>query len=116
LKPVINSSFTKVDYNQIATARPAWWALKVPNFVWLAMIMMATAALSFSTLTREKAEARSAQTAYSQTQGRAQQTQAENERLTSEIKRLKGNSRASRQAVRDRLNYVRPNEIIVSIR
>ena len=114
MKPVVNSSLSKVNNHQIAAARSVWWAVKIPNFVWLAMIITAMAALSFSTLTREKAEARSAQTAYSQTQVRAQQTQAENQQLASEINRLKGNSRASRQAVRERLNYIRPNEIIVS--
>lgn len=116
MKPAVNSSWTKYNYHQVAQARTAWWALKVPNYVWLAMMITAAAALSFTTIAREREEVRRAQTAYSQTEGQAKQAQSQNEQLRAGIKGLKNDRRALDRAAQDRLNYVRPNEIVVSPR
>jgi septal ring factor EnvC (AmiA/AmiB activator) len=113
LKPAVNSSLTKFGYTQVATARAAWWALRLPNYVWLAMILVAAAALSLNTIAREREEVRRAQTSYSQTESRFQQAQTENQKLKTELKSLKQNPGVAGRAVQDRLHYVRPNEIVV---
>jgi cell division protein FtsB len=115
LKPVVNSSLPKITYTQVSTARAAWWALKIPNYVWLAMIMAAAAALSLSTLAREREEVRRAQAAFTQAQGRVAQVQTANQRLKTEVKNLKNDPRAAERAAQERLNYVRPNEIVVAV-
>lgn len=115
MKQVVNSSLTKLNYDQVATAHAAW-ALKIPNYVWLAMILVAAAALSLTTVAREREEVRSARAAYAQTQERARQAQAQTERLRIEIKNLKENPRAAERVAQEQLNYVRPNEIIIATR
>jgi cell division protein FtsB len=114
LKPAVNSSFTKFNYGQVATVRAAWWALRIPNYVWLAMIITAAAALALNTIAREREEVRRAQTALAQTQGRAAQTQTVNQRLKDEIKGLKNDPRAIGRAAHERLNYVHQNEIVIA--
>jgi cell division protein FtsB len=80
------------------------------------MLLAAASALSFSTLARARAEAQSARLSYAQTEGRLRQAQTENVRLQVEIKELRENPRTAERLAQDRLNYVRPNEIVISVR
>jgi len=115
LKPAVNSSLTKFNYGQVATARAAWWALKIPNFVWLAMILLAATALSLNTIAREREEVHRAQTVLAQAQGKVSQAQTVNRELKTEIKKSKDDPRAVERAAQERLHYLRSNEIVVAV-
>lgn len=115
MKPAVNSSLTKFNYGQVATVRAAWWALKIPNFVWLAMIITAAAALSLNTIAREREEVHRAQSTFAQAEGQVTQAQTANQRLKVEIKKLKDDPRAVERAAQERLNYLRSNEIVVAV-
>ena len=114
MKPAVNSSLTKFNYGQAATVRAAWWALKIPNFVWLAMIMLAATALSLNTIAREREEVHRAQAVLAQAQGQVSQAQNVREQLKVEIKTLKDDPRAVERAAQERLHYLRSNEIVVA--
>ena len=116
MKPVVNSSFTKYAYEQAVPARAAWQSLRIPNYVWLAMLMTAAGALSLGTLARERQEMRQATAAYVQTQGLVKGAEAQNLRLKAEVKGLREDSRAAERVAQERLNYVRSNEIVVTTR
>ncbi len=115
LKPAVNSSLTKFHYGQVATVRAAWWVLKVPNFVWLAMIVIAATALSLNTIAREREEFRRAHAALAQAQGQVTQAQTANRRLKDGINNLKNDPHAVECAAQERLNYLRSNEIAVAV-
>src|SRR5438067_12673042 len=93
LKPAVNSSLTKFNYGQAATVRSAWWALKIPNLVWLAMILLAATALSLNTIAREREEVRRAQIVLTQAEGQVIQAHTANRQLKTEIKNLKNDPR-----------------------
>src|ERR1044071_4664375 len=115
LKPAVNSSLTKFNYGQVATVHAAWWVLKVPNFVWLAMILLAATALSLNTIAREREEVRRAQTVLAQAEGQVIQAQTANRQLKAEIKNLKDDPRAIERNAQERLHYLRSNEIVVAV-
>ena len=114
MKPAVNSSLTKINYGQVATVRAAWWALKIPNYVWLAMILTAATALSLNAMTRESEEVRRAEAARSQTAGRVTQAQTSNQQLKGEVQSLKNDPEVAARAAQERLNYLRPNEIMIA--
>ena len=75
-----------------------------------------TPALALTTIARERTQLLESRTSHAQTQQRLIQTQAETEKLRAKIKSVKNDPRVSENAAQDRLNYVRPNEIVVPIR
>ncbi len=79
------------------------------------MIMTAAAALSLSTMAREREEVRLAHTAVAQTQGQVIQAQTVNQQIKVEIKNLKDDPHAVERAAQERLNYLRSNEIVVAV-
>jgi cell division protein FtsB len=116
LKPVGNSSVTRVNYSEAVVQRITWRGLYIPNSVWLVMIMVAALAISVSTALRSREQARNAQISYEQTADRVVQMQAENQRIRDRIKQLREDPRAAELAARDQLNYLRPNEVAVKLK
>ncbi|HZS08075.1 MAG TPA: septum formation initiator family protein [Blastocatellia bacterium] len=120
MKQVANSYSAKINYGQIAAtgeASRAWVrALRMPNWVWLMMIFLAAAALALTTIARERTQLQGARTSHARTEQRLTQAQAETEKLRAKVKSARNDPRVSENAAQDRLNYVRPNEIVVPIR
>lgn len=116
MKPVGNSSVTRVNYSQAVAARITWRGLYIPNYVWLVMVMVAALAISVSTAVRSREQARSAQVSYEQTAERVKQMQLENQRIRDRIKQLREDPRAAELAAREQLNYLRPNEVAVKLK
>ena len=116
LKPVGNSSVTRLTYSQAIAARFSWGGLHLPNYVCLVMIMIAAAAISISTAVRAREDARNAQLSFQQTSERVAQMRADNERIRARIKQLRDDPRAAEQAAREQLNYLRANEVAVKLK
>jgi len=116
LKPVGNSSVTRVNYSQAVATRITWRGFYIPNYVWLVMIVVAAAAISASSAIRAREQARSAQASYQQTAERAKQMQVDNARIRERTKQLREDPRATEQAAREQLHYLRPNEVAVKLR
>jgi cell division protein FtsB len=119
LKPVINLYSAKIAYGQVAvreTSRPWIQALRMPNWVWLMMIFMAGAALALTTIARERTQLREAQARRAQATEQLSQTQAGNQKIRARVRSLKNDQRVYENTGQDRLNYVRPGEIVVAIR
>ncbi|MCW5968837.1 MAG: septum formation initiator family protein [Blastocatellales bacterium] len=116
MKPVGNSSVTRVTYTQAAAARISWGGLYIPSYVWLLMIIAAAAALSITTAMRAREQAQQAQASYAQTAERVRAVQAENEAIRARIKRLQSDPRVQREEARTHLNYLGANEVPVKLR
>jgi cell division protein FtsB len=116
LKPVGNSSVTRVNYSQAVATRISWRGFYIPNYVWLVMIVVAATAISASTAIRAREQARNAQISYQQTAERAKQMQIDNARIRERTKQLREDPRANEQAAREQLHYLRPNEVAVKLR
>jgi len=116
LKPVSNSTVTRVNYSEAVAQRFSWRGLYIPNYVWLVMIMVAALAISVSTAIRSREQARNAQLSYNQTAERVSQMQVENKRIRERIKQLREDPRAGELAAREQLNYLRPNEVAVKLK
>lgn len=116
MKPVGNSSVTRVSYSEAVAARITWRGLYIPNYIWLVMIMIAALAISVSTAIRSREQARNAQVSYDQTAERVKKMRLENQRIRERIKQLREDPRAAEQAAREQLNYLRPNEVAVKLK
>ena len=116
MKPVGNSTVTRVNYSEAVAQRFNWRGLYIPNYVWLVMVMVAALAISVSTAIRSREQARNAQLSYDQTAERVNQMQLANQRIRERIKQLREDPRAAELAARDQLNYLRPNEVAVKLK
>ena len=120
MKLVANSYSAKISYGQVTATREtslAWLqTLRMPNWVWLAMIFLAASALALTTIARERTQLHSARTLHAQTEQRLAQAQAANEKLKGKIRTVKNDSRAVEKIAQERLNSVRANEIVVATR
>ena len=116
MKPVGNSSVTRVNYSDAVVQRFTWRGLYIPNYVWLVMIMVAALAISVSTAIRAREQALNAQISYDQTAERVKQMQVANARIRERIKQLREDPRAAEIAAREQLNYLRPNEVAVKLK
>ncbi len=116
MKPVVNSSVTRVNYSEAVAARITWRGLYIPNYAWLVMIMVAALAISVSTAISSREQARNAQLSNAQTAERVRQVQVENQRIRERIKQLREDPRAVEQAAREQLHYLGPNEVAVRLK
>jgi cell division protein FtsB len=117
LKPAANTSATRIlNHPQAALVVAASRVPRLPGYVWLAMIIIAAAALSFGTIARARGEMRQARTAHAQAHAQVKLVESANELLKSRLQNLQQDHRAIERAAQDRLNYVRPNEVVVSTR
>jgi cell division protein FtsB len=93
-----------------------WWIPKIPNYVWLAMIILAVSALSYSAYDKAREQEREAQASYHQTSTRVENARSVNRQIKEQTRRIRQNPRTAAQAAQDKLRLVRPNEIVVSLR
>jgi cell division protein FtsB len=96
--------------------RIAAFAPTIPNYVWLAMLLLAATLLALSTLVRAGGQAAQARNAHADTQSRLIQAQTANSELKNQTRQLRQNPRAAAQAAQAQLHYVKRNEIVVGLR
>ncbi len=117
MKPVANSysvSLAINDYSPAIGARIAAFVPTIPNAVWLAMILLATSLLAFSTLARARGLVTTVKTKHAVTQSRLVETQTANADLKAQTQQLRTNVRAAAQAAQTQLHLVKPNEIVIA--
>jgi len=95
--------------------RDAWWIPEIPNYVWLAMIILAVSALSISTLMRSQAQEREAKASYSLVKTRLENAKGINLEIKEQTQRIKNNPQVAAQVAQGQLRLLRPNEIVVAI-
>jgi cell division protein FtsB len=89
--------------------------LALPSWVVFCMIMLATFAVCVTVTMRTHAGMRSATQEYSEMSADVEQIRATNESLRREVERLRTDPRAIEAAARERMNMVRPNEVVVPL-
>jgi len=95
--------------------RDVWWIPEIPNYVWLAMIILAVSALSISTLVRSQSQEREARASYSSVKTRLESTKGINQQIREQTLRLNNDPQVAVQAAQSQLRLVRPNEIVVAV-
>ncbi len=120
MKQAVNSysvrASAKAYSKTFDTVRPLWWIPKIPNHVWLAMIILTISALSYSAYDRAREQEREAQSSYNQTSTRVEDVRSANRQIKEQTQRIKQNPRAATHAAQGQLRLVRRNEIVVSPR
>lgn len=89
---------------------------RVPNFVWMAMIVLAVAALSYSAYSKSRGQERAAKDSYEQTAARVENAKSANRHTRAQTARIKQNARTAAAAAQSQLGYVRRNEVVVAVR
>ncbi len=93
-----------------------WWIPRFPNYVWLAMIVLTIAALSYSSFDRARQQERVAQDSYQQTSTRVENARSANQQIKAQTERIRQNPHTAAQSAQDQLRLIRRNEIVVSLR
>ena len=96
--------------------RPLWWIPRIPNYVWLAMIVLTIAALSYSAYDRARQQEREARDSYQQTSTRVENARSANQQIKAQTERIRQNPGTAAQSAQNQLRLIRHNEIVVSLR
>jgi cell division protein FtsB len=116
LKQGINSSTTKTYLNQLVVPRASLASLRLPNYAWIVMVLMAMALLATTAIYREREGLRSAQASFNRTQQKFQEAQLNNELLRKDLRAMQQDKNVIAREAQTKLNYVRPNEVLVVVR
>ena len=103
-----------LSYGPTAAERYFWWLPRIPNYVWLAMIILALFALSISTLMRSRDHEREARASYNYTQTRVENARGRQRDIKERTGRIRNDPRLAAQLAQDQLRLVRPNEVVVA--
>jgi hypothetical protein len=104
-----------LTYSSTSATGYFWWIPQIPNYVWLAMVILTVSALSLSTLVRSQGEEREAKASYSYVKTRVENAKGINRQIRERTKQIKNNPRAAAQAAQNQLHLVRRNEIVVAV-
>jgi cell division protein FtsB len=88
----------------------------IPNYVWLAMLLLAATLLGVSTMLRARGQLTTAQNNYAVSDSRLTQALAANSEIKDKTALIRTNARAAAQAAQEQLHYVKPNEIVIATR
>lgn len=116
MKQGFDSSSTKLYSAQLVVPRAAFETLRIPNYVWVVTALLALVLLAVAAVYREREGLRRAQTSYQFTQQKVEATQLNNELLRRELQALQHDKAVIARETQEKLNYVRPNEVIVRLR
>jgi cell division protein FtsB len=97
-------------------SRTAWMFPRIPNFVWLAMIILAIGALSYSAYSRSDQQEQEALESYNSTAARVENAKSLNRQIKEQTARIRRDPEISAQSAQDQLRLVRRNEVVVSLR
>jgi len=119
LKRVVNSysarTVSAVTYTPDSATRLLGWVPRIPNYVWLAMIILTVSALSISTLLRSQDQEREAKSSYSYVKTRVDHAKGINQEIKERTEQIRTNPRAAASAAQNQLRLVRHNEIVVAV-
>jgi hypothetical protein len=91
-------------------------APRLPNYVWLAMIILTISALCYSAYTRAREHEREARESYNETSARVENAKRANMRIKDQTNRIRQNPEAAAQAAQNQSRMIRRNEVVVSLR
>jgi hypothetical protein len=116
----INNSYSArtvsaLNYGPRTTARYFWWFPRIPNHVWLAMVILTLFALSLSTLMRSQEQEREARASYVHTQSRVETARGLQLDVRERTGRIRNDPRVAAQVAQDQLRLVRANEVVVAV-
>jgi hypothetical protein len=106
----------RLNYGEVSGIRIAQAWPRLPNSVWLAMIVVAAAALAFATIVRSSAEVRNSRRMFAQSSEEARQAGISNQRLRDRIQDPRKTSAAADRIAQDRMTYLRSNEIVIAVK
>jgi len=106
----------RLNYSNVAGIRVAQAWPRLPNFVWLAMIVVAAGALAFATMVRSSAEVRNSRRMFAQSSEEARQADISNQRLRGRLQDTRRTSAAADRIAQDRMTYLRSNEIVIAVK
>lgn len=116
MKQGLESSSPKSYPSQLVVPHTSLESLRIPNYVWVVTTLLALALLAVAAVSREREGLRQAQTSYQFTQEKVQASQLNNELLRRDIRALQQDKDVTAQRAQEKLNYVRPNEVVVVMR
>ena len=117
MKPVASSYSASIAVTQVSPAireRIAVLVPAIPNYVWLAMILLTATLLSFSTLWRSRGQMQTAQARHTVTQSRLAQAESDNTELKQQTEQLRSNPRVAARVAQAQLHHVKPNEVVIA--
>lgn len=100
----------------ITNIRLFWWIPRIPNFVWLAMIVLTISALSVSVLVRSFEQEREAMNSLNITKMRVENAKGINQQIREKTDRIRNNPEVAANAAQTQLRLIRKNEIVVAVR
>jgi len=90
------------------------WIPQIPNYVWLAMIVLAFSALSVSTYRRAQDAEQDALQSHAVVSSRLENAKATNRQIKQQTEQIKTNPRAAEAAAQQQLRVLRRNEVVVA--
>ena len=109
----LSASVRSYDFDGARTLRRA---PRFPNYGWLAMIILAIAALAYSVYTRAREQEREARDSYNETSARVENAKSLNRQIKDRTTRIRQNPEVAAQAAQNQLRLIRRNEVVVSLR
>lgn len=97
------------------TVRLFWWVPRIPNFVWLAMIILTVSALSVSVLMRSVDQEREAVNSLNVTRMRIENARGANRQIMEKTDRIRNNPQVAAHAAQSQLRLLRRNEVVVAV-
>lgn len=91
------------------------WVPHIPNYVWLAIIILTAMALSVTSYLRAQDMERDAKAAHSFVVTRVEDAKALNQQLKKQTQQLKQNPRMAERAAQEQLRVLRRNEVVVAL-
>ena len=112
-----NSFFShRNNYSQLFQSSSTFLkGLVIPKYILIMMLLIAMVLLAGASIYREQEGLKSAQQSLTATQHRVEMQQAEKLLVQHEIKESRQNKEVITRLAQSRLNYVKPNEIVLHL-
>jgi hypothetical protein len=110
----VRSRAFPVGTRATAKAKSENWIPHIPNYVWLAMIVLTFTALSVSTFLRAQQAEQEAVQSHAVVSSRIENVKVANKQLKQQTQQIKTNPRVAEQAAQKQLRVLRPNEVVVA--
>ncbi len=91
------------------------WVPRIPNYVWLAMIILTMTALSVSTLMRSQELEREAKDSYSFVKTKIDRAQGVSQQIREKTERIRTNPATAASVAQNNLRLIRHNEVVVIV-
>jgi hypothetical protein len=89
---------------------------RIPNYVWLAMVILTIAALSYTAYDRGRTIEYEAQASYNRTSSQVENARNANNQIREKTTRIRRTPAVAEQYAQDKLRLVRSNEVVVTLR